>query len=144
MKEQFKCYLETIGASQKLIERAELLLEEAQSLYSIEMNDIIVCSYIREQQEEFTSLWFITTDKLIECKNFLTETDIDLARYANNIKYFNLISKDYKVNEVASNASNVRVSLVLNDGLTSEFQASGKNCEYLVRFAQKYLIPHVI
>lgn len=144
MKEEFTSYFKAIEAPQKLMERADLLLQEVQNLYGFEVDDVIICSYMKEQQEEYTSLWFIASDKLIECKDFLTTIDIDLAKYANGIKYFNMVSNDFSVSNAATSTSSVSVSLVLDRELTSEFKACRKNCDFLVAFAKKYFIPNLV
>lgn len=94
MKEEFEAYLNDINVAQPVKNRVDVILKEISSLYEgLVITDIFVCQ-VKNEEVNYTSLWLFGAGFCIECKDFLSRDDFDLAYLNGNVYYMRF----YKIN----------------------------------------------
>ena len=87
MKEEFEAYLNDINVAQPVKNRVDVILKEISSLYEgLVITDIFVCQ-VKNEEVNYTSLWLFGAGFCIECKDFLSQDDFDLAYLNGNVYY---------------------------------------------------------
>lgn len=143
----FNDYFSDIALSETMKSRIQDLCNSIGFLYeNIDFKDIFLCDIMNnDKNKEYTSLWLFSETHIVECKNFMSQEDFDLAGINKNILYFNIKSSKYDDWNNPKPDSMVSISTILNSGkLTCNFIASGNNCKYAVKIAKKYLLPNMI
>ena len=147
MKESFKNYCAAIGMSEVAQERVERVITELTSLYdNMQFDDIFINDMFRNGERTFASIWLFNEKYIVECKEFMTDDDYDLAIFDKTVQYFNIRKKDYSDLENPTEKSNITIDATFgyNAGLTCSFMANGKNCKYALNVAKKYFISKLL
>lgn len=133
----------SIGLSEVAQKRVDVLLGELSTIYEgIELNDIFINELNRNGERTFQSIWLFSDKHIIECKDFLSSDDFDLAVFKDNVQYFNIIKKEYTELENPSEKSSVSIHVTFGKvELSADFTAIGINCKYALTIAKKYFIP---
>lgn len=144
MKEEFYNYFSDILISEVTKERIEQIYNEIKDLYNnIEIDDVLLCDVINNGNKDYINLWFFGKNAAIECKNFMSVDNFDLAIINENITYFNIKKWNYVTTSEPRSDSSVIVDTVFNSGkVTCNLMATGKNCKYATMIAKKYLITN--
>lgn len=104
MKEEFEAYLNDINVAQPVKNRVDVILKEISSLYEgLVITDIFVCQ-VKNEEVNYTSLWLFGAGFCIECKDFLSRDDFDLAYLNGNVYYMRFYKINMKQNEVKDNS----------------------------------------
>ena len=78
----------------------------------------------------------------MEAKFFMTTDDFDMAPINGRIEYWMIKRRSYDFKTVEEN-SMFRIAFKLNMGIGCELQASGKNCNYLKKIMDRYVMPNL-
>lgn len=136
MKEEFEAYLNDINVAQPVKNRVDVILKEISSLYEgLVITDIFVCQ-VKNEEVNYTSLWLFGAGFCIECKDFLSQDDFDLAYLNGNVYYMRFHKINMKQNEVKDNSVLTFSAQISNMSCT--LVAVGKNCAYAMDIANKY------
>ena len=136
MEETIQKYLESISSTQTIIDRVDFLKKYCEDFYSLSFPCVFVSTDFENNQLQYKSLFFISSDFIVECKDFLNKIDVDLTKITAKIEYFAVfdsIDKEQKLR--------VQISLAFN--LSCTFFAYGANCAYLQSLAKNYLISNM-
>ena len=146
MKQAFKDYCVAIGLSEFAQRRVDVVLNELSSIYEgIELNDIFINELNRNGERTFQSIWFFSDKHIIECKDFLSSDDYDLAIYKDQIQYFNITKKDFSDIENPSEKSSITIHVTFGKvELSADLTALGINCKYALSIAKKYFIKGLL
>ena len=127
------------GFTETVLAAATEITALVEKYYEMTFDEMFICNVQRDGQEEYPSLWLFTEQDVVECKNFLTRVDIDIARYKGAVKYVNIMADktDSLINP--TQASTVRLSVSLVDDIKCYFDAKGANCQRLSEIAKHFL-----
>ena len=128
-----------IGFPEAVISTAAEITTQVEEYYEIEFDEIFICNIQNEGQEEYMSLWMFSEQDVVECKNFLTRFDIDIAKYKGNVKYVNIITDKKETLFNPADSSTMRLSISLDDDIKCYFDAKGMNCKKLRGVATRFL-----
>lgn len=144
MNREFYDYFSDILISEVAKRRIEEIYNEIKDLYNnIKIDDVLLCDVINNGNRDYINLWFFGHNIVIECKEFMSKDDFDLAILDGNITYFNIKKRNYITTQEPRSDSNVTIDAILNNGrITCNLMATGKNCKYAIMIAKKYLITN--
>jgi hypothetical protein len=142
MKAEFIDYLKSISLSKVLIDRITEIYENYQMLFPIEILDIFVCDYVKEDgSREYQSLWFFSDNYLLEAKEFVVKFDIDICPHKDSIYYINFEFQDFNF-KIAEDRSRLRIYFEFGDDKACELKASRENCDYLMKIYRRFILPN--
>jgi len=143
MKPEFVRYLESIGTSQTLRERAETIFQFYRQLCPEEIVRLFASDYIaRDGTRVFGALWFLSENYVMEAKDFMTKDDFDLAPIAKPLPYLRVQKEDYDFQK-ATDKSRLHLICGINDKVGGELKASKENCDFLRDLIREYLLPRM-
>jgi len=142
-------YLDILPLTQVVKERIEEVINLNSKLLGVEFLDIFICDLKNnEGAKNYTSLWLISTEYLIECKSFLSNNNFDLVRYKNKVGYCSIQPIEYDFETVSEKSS---VLIHCNIGGSSSMGsvscsliATEENCTKALEIYQKYLITNIM
>lgn len=144
MEDNFEEYLQELGMEQDLIDRVDQILSEYLLIKEFDIEDIFVSEFKNEEGEtEYENLWFFTSDKTLEAKNFAFKDDYDIAIIKDSVKYLKFTKNNFDFENATQN-SRLNVEAVTTDDVQVHLKASGENCTKLFSLATKYLSPNLI
>jgi hypothetical protein len=118
---------------------AQEITSQVETYYNMEFDTIFISNIQNENNEEYPSLWLFTNQYVVECKNFLTNFDIDIAKYENSIKYINIITDNCDALNNPSQTSTMKLRMTLSNDTRCIFDALGLNCKRLSDIAKHFL-----
>lgn len=144
MKPEFVRYLESIGTSQTLRERAETIFQFYRHLCPEEIVTIFACDYIGgDGARVFGALWFLSDNYAMEAKEFMTKDDFDITPMAKNRMYLRIQKEEYDFQK-ATDKSRLHIEWTVNERLTGVLKASKENCDFLRDLIRQYVAPRVV
>lgn len=146
MKKEFIEYLNSVGVTGALQERAEQVYSFYANFLNWDVQDIFVTEYLEEKGERvFENLWFFSNDMVMEAKSFATEDVWDAVRIKEKIHYFELKKTDFFIEgEAFTSESRLIISFSVDRFSSSNLKASKENCIYLAKIFLKYVIPNFV
>lgn len=138
VKDSLKWY-QKAGVPEVVLKRAEEITILIEKFYGIVIEDLFISNIVNEDSIEYTSLWLFTKEDVVECKHFLTRSDIDIARYGKNVTYINYLFDDFKSIETQGSSSNIKLNVSLGQGMKCILNAVGSNCERLIGIASRFM-----
>ena len=144
MKEEFNEYLKSLEATAVVSERVEKILEiYSQLIDKLDVREIFVSEDVnKEKKREWRSLFFFTDDYMLEAKNFVSDTYLDITYVINSIDYMRMRFKDYEPGKPTTAESRFRVGGYFVSELDFVLRASDKNCEKLWQICNDILMPN--
>lgn len=117
------------------------LIEE---YYGITFEGLFISNSKDENQEMYPSLWLYNDEYIVESKDFLSEThlNIDIARYKKNVKYIQINSHNLKLSGRPTNDSRIKLMVSIGNNISCSFEAVGINCSKLNELAKKFIEVH--
>lgn len=144
MKEDWINYFAEIQLPPRLITNVENKIIEVQSIFGVEIEDVFISNRRTESGVSFLSLWLFTSDKALECKNFVSEDDYDILVVKNKVFYVNIKKTNYTDLENPTGDSNLVCNCYMsNTNLSCSFNALGVNCKYLMNIIKTRYISNV-
>lgn len=144
MVEKFESYLGVLPLTQVVKTRIDEIMILNSAMFDEEILDIFICELKNnEERPTYTSLWFFTESYAIECKDFLTTYDFDIAPYKNRLKYSSIKSTDFDF-ATPTDKSFVKISFQFDSTVSGIFTATSNNCLKAYEFYTKYIIPNII
>lgn len=143
MIEKFESYLQQL----QLTDIVKSRIKEVLILNYNMINNEIIDIFIGEVKsvigrKTFTSLWLFTSDYAIECKEFLSKNDFDIAPYKNRIQYCSIKAENFDFTTSDVN-SFVEIKLHFIESITGTLTATGENCQHAYELYKKLIIPNV-
>lgn len=136
MEESIQKYLECINSTQTIINRVDYLKKYGEEFYNISFPCLFVSTDNENNQLQYKSLFLISSDYIVEFKDFLNKIDIDLTKITTKIEYFDMVDSIDKEQKL-------KVQIFLAYNLSCTFNAYGANCTYLQSLAKDYLLPNI-
>jgi len=131
MKEEFIKYLEDVGLTGPIRERAKTIYEFYREICPDEITGIFITDYMKEDGERvYENLWIFSEKYCMEAKQFITTDDFDITPIKNRIIYWVLKKQDYDFKK-ATEKSRVYLEFRMDTEISGELKASKKNCDYL-------------
>jgi len=143
MIEKFESYLQQLQLSNVVRSRIDEVLILNYNMINKEIIEIFmgeVKSVIG--RKTFTSLWLFTDEFAIECKEFLSKNDFDIAPYKNRIQYCSIKADNSDFSTYDIN-SFIEIKLHFIDSITGTLTASGENCQHAYELYKSLIIPNV-
>lgn len=144
MKDEFNEYLKSLGATDVVLKRSEKVLElYSQLITDFDASKIFVSEDLNQDKKRVWRSLIIFTDRyMLEAKNFLSETDLDITYVIKSIDYMRMRFKDYDPGQPATIESRFRVDGYFVSEIDFELRASDKNCERLWQIYRDILLPN--
>jgi hypothetical protein len=143
MKAEFTDYLKSISLTEPFIKRITDIYEDYQTIFPLEMLDIFVSEYVKDDgNREYQGLWFFSDNYLEEAKEFLVKLNIDICPYVHCINYINFEYQDFNLKK-AVDKSRLRIYFEFGNGKVGDMKASGVNCDYLIQIYRKFILPNL-
>jgi len=147
MKKEFGDYLESIGLTDVIIKRIEVVYqfyEKTLGKLDDEIQDIFVTDYIsKDGMRQYENLWFFGKNYFMEAKLFLNQDDFDISPSAKKIDWIQVKKQDYDFVK-ANEKSRLYVNLLfLSKAGTASFKASEDNCDYLKEIYLKHMLSNL-
>lgn len=139
MKKNAFDWYEQNGFPPTVILLAKEITSQVEKYYDMEFEMIFISNILNEKNEEYPSLWLFTDQYVVECKNFLTNYDIDIVKYKNSINYINIITDNSNTLDNPSPASTMKLRITLSSDIRCIFDAFGTNCKKLGDIAKLFL-----
>lgn len=144
MEEEFKNYLVEIGFTQILINRVEGILENIESLFSVEITDIFVENYFKDSEQEYDALYLFSSNLCICADNFIVKDDFRVTYLTEHILTLKIMSKEYNIKDEEFNDNSKFVIFFSTDlDAYGDYKSAKNNCNYLKKILTKYLIPNL-
>lgn len=125
-----------------VIKRADEIASLVEKFYGIIIDELFISNTVNEETVEFTSLWLFTKEDVVECKHFLTRSDIDIARYGKNVTYINYLFDDFGTVETTGPLSTIKLNVSLGQGMKCVLNAVGNNCDKLKSIASRFMAEY--
>lgn len=147
MKEEFVVYLRTVGLTDVIIDRIEVIYNFYQNIVMKELQeeilDIFVTDYIhKDASRQYENLWFFSKNYIMEAKSFIMQEDLDICPLAKEIKYLEIKKESYDFIK-ANEKSRFYLSYGLETRASGSLRASKENCDYLRDIYIKYMLPNL-
>ena len=98
MKPEFQEYLQGIGVEGAFLERADEILAQYEALVPdlLAVASLFVSDSVDEEgKRRYGSLWLFTPDAMLEAKEFLEKTEIDLAPLASGCVHWVISTRSF-------------------------------------------------
>ena len=143
MKIEFLNYLNEIGiTTETLINRIKEIYETFCKISPEDFNDIFVEDFMnKNNMREFLGISFFSDNYILSMQNFLAKESFVIISFNKNIKFVEINKKDFNLG-IAAETSRMSVEARFSKGIWTD-KATGKNCEYLNKIIEKYLIPNI-
>ena len=144
MKAEFETYLKSLQATDVVLGRANKIFElYGQLIDGFDAREIFASEDInKEKKREWRSLFFFTDEYILEAKNFVSETDLDITFVIRSVDYMRMQFKDYEPGQPTTSESRFVVKGYLISELDFELRASEDNCERLWQICRKILMQN--
>ena len=143
MKSEWKDYLTSIGLRPVLLSRAETIIDFYSGILEIDPEYLFVSEYQgNDGSRQYESLWLCSSRFFCEAKNFTAEYDCDYVPYDGNFAQWSVLYKDFDWRD-ATEESRLTLDFLLNNDVYGKLQATGFNCNQLVKFLDLYIKPFV-
>ncbi len=144
MKAEFETYLKSLQATNVVLGRANKIFElYGQLIDGFDAREIFVSEDInKEKKREWRSLFFFTDEYILEAKNFVSETDLDITFVIRSVDYMRMQFKDYEPGQPTTSESRFVVKGYLVSVFDFELRASEDNCEWLWHIYRDILLPN--
>jgi hypothetical protein len=139
---KIKKYLKDTGITEPLRKRIEHVHSYIQRIFPCKIKDIFITDYIKEDGTHiYEHLDFFTDKFIITARDFVERVDIVFGSHRKQVLLVSFKTKDYDFRE-ASDSSRLNVSLTYNiPYLRGELKATGRNCDYLMKYVSEYFLP---
>ena len=143
IQDDLKWYRE-IGFPETVISLAEDNISRIERYYGITFEGFYISNKKDESHDEYPSLWLFNNEFVVESKDFLSKTylDIDLARYKENVKYINIITDNFSSLEEPLVDSKIKLIVSIGNNIKCTFDAVGANCSRLNDLAKMFIREH--
>lgn len=132
MNEDHVSYLSEIGTTKVARDRAHKMWSVVSNLFPAELQTIFVCDVINDDGvRSYTNLWLFTDKYFAECRNFIEDCHFDRTGYDQQLRWIDIQSIGYELDDQPADAASLRVEARLNDGLQMTFTAVRNNCSHL-------------
>lgn len=137
---RFIPYLNEIDiVSNTLLKRIEFIYTLFSDMCPDKIEDIFIEDYLKEDgTREYEDLWFFSNLYCLEAKKFLTQIDLDVTPLKQQITYWSVKIQDFNFKE-SSEKSRFSLHFETLRGVTGDFKASKRNCDYLQVIISKYI-----
>ncbi|MDP2799553.1 MAG: hypothetical protein Q8O60_06710 [Deltaproteobacteria bacterium] len=143
MKEEFIKYLESIGITEPLRKRVEIIYEFYREINREEITDIFITDYLKEDgSREYENLWFFSEKYTMEAKGFITKDAFDIAPIQNRVIYWQIQKQDYDFKKTTEK-SRLYLLFRLDTDIRGELKASKENCDYLRNIILNHVAPNL-
>jgi hypothetical protein len=137
-------YMSSIKAPDVVQNRAMHFIDIYWDLLAVELIECFVCEVIKEDEERlYQSLWFISTDAIMEVKNFIQDDHFDYIKYKENILWWDLSAKDFDFKN-ATAASRLSIDIQHGGKIAGHLSASGINCMHLFHILREIIQPNTM
>jgi hypothetical protein len=145
MKTEFKDYLNEIGISGAIFERAEEIYKFYNEYLKFDIHEIFVCEYIdADGSRVYESLWFFNNKYCFEAKNFIISENYDSDFYGNEIFSFNISKKDFNIlQNIPNDNSRLNVTFSFNPDRVGVLKGSKNNCKQIVKIIENFIKPNL-
>ncbi len=137
---KFIPYLNEIDiVTRTLLKRIELIYKLVSDMCPDKIEDIFIDDYLNEDGTRgYEDLWFFSNLYCLEAKKFLTEINFDMTPIKQRIIYWSVKIQDFNFKE-SSEKSRFSLHFETLRGVTGDFKASKRNCDYLQVIISKYI-----
>ena len=94
----------------------------------------------KDESRDYIGLFVFTENYILEAKNFVSDTDLDVTYVINSVDYMRMQFRKFEPGQPATRASRFKVGGYLVSELDFELKASGKNCEKLWEICRVILV----
>ena len=139
MKEEFIKYMEDVGLTGPIRERAKSIYDFYREICPDEITGIFITDYMNEDGGRvYEHLWFFSEKYCMEAKQFITTDDFDITPIKNRITYWGLKKQDYDFKK-ATEKSRLYLKFVIDTRSACEFKASKENCDHFKDIILEYI-----
>lgn len=143
MLEQYEAYLGVLPLTKSVKDKIEETIVLNKKIVAAKILDIFICDIKNlDGTKTYTSLWLFTDTLAIECKNFLTKHDFDMAQYHKSIRYCSIEPIEFDL-DTPTNLSSVKVSWTFNSSVTGTLTATEDNCIKAFEIYKKYIVANI-
>lgn len=145
MKQEFIDYLEEVGITGALLDKALETYIYYTKYLNVEVEDIFVSEYINpDGSRTYENLWFFNNVYCFEAKQFIVSEDYDMDFFRDVIFSFNIVKKDFDIaNLLFTDNSRMTLTFYLNAVRAGVIKASKSNCKKLAEINKKYIITNL-
>jgi hypothetical protein len=138
----FTQYMAAIGLSSTLAGRADHAYELCAKVCPEKIEQIFVNDYIdQEGARVFQSIYFFSTNYIMEAKGFVSAENYDLTAIEIPLKYLNWEAKDFDFTKATEKSRLTFYTYAQQSGIMVSLKASKENCDYLWELIRTYFLP---
>jgi len=142
---KFIPYLKGVDiVTRTLLKRIEFIYTLCSDMCLEEIEDVFVTDYIKgDGTREYENLWFFSKGYCLEAKKFLSQIDLDITPIKNRITYWTVTAQNFDFKKASENS---RLNLAFNtvQGISGDFKAARRNCDYLKALINRYVKPNQV
>ena len=147
MKDQFTKYVQSLGMTKPLLERAESVLSFYEIVLTSPIKDLFVSEYVNEEKTRvYESLYLFSDQAIMEAKQFVSDDVYDWAPLPESIMYWEIKRKDFDL-KTATEKSRLFLTVRLHGSglgtMRAELKASAANCDQLFSIFQLTSCPEL-
>lgn len=141
--EKFNDYLESLPLTKAVKGRISEVLSMNNEIFNFQIEDIFICELKNEEgARSYTSLWMFTKEVCIECKDFLTRNDFDIAPLKDEIHYCSIEIQDFDLKN-SNEKSFVKVHFTFKSKVSGNIISTDENCVWALKIYKKHIIPNM-
>lgn len=140
-----KASFESLDLTEPVQVRVATITAELEKLCPEEVKGAFISERVQQDgNRSLESLWLFSDNYFMEAKTFLSSDDLDLL-YVGHMDYIH-ITKERFAFGAASDTSRITLNFQVGAsalGTTGTLNASGKNCDQLVKVMNQFILPHL-
>lgn len=141
--DDFSGYIDKLNISSTMRNRIDKVLIMNQKIINDDFKDIIINDTKNQDGAlNYNSLWIFSEKYIIECKNFMSETNFDIAPLRKNVSYAYIKTSNFDLDS-ASLASTIEVYFSFEKDFSGTLTASGINCNQVIKIYKTYIIENI-
>lgn len=145
MQDDFEKYLQAIGTSNTLRERASYVYDVIAKLCPEKIAHIFLSDLITQDgTRTYENLWFFSPNFAMEAKDFLSKDDYDIASIG-VVSYLRVQMVDYDFKQATDKSrANLNFSFGFSPtAISGTMKATRENCDFLREVTIKIILPRI-
>ena len=148
MSDLLSKYAKSANIPLVILERMEGIWNSYKLVYDVDVTDVFVSEYRNsEDTKVYENAWFFSEKHVMEAKNFIVRSEVDILTIKNGVKYCKLTTEEYDFKKAAE-GSRLRADIIFGGEslhqTSAELKATGLNCDCLRDIIKRYFISDMM
>jgi hypothetical protein len=139
MDDKFITYLSEIELTEVLISNVENTIRNIENIFGEIVKDIFISQ--TPEGHDYRNIFAFLEDRMVLVQNFKSSPEYHILTLKKTITYIKILPQNYEINKISDNSMlTINVNIAGSDFYLDPLFAKKKNCEYLFKIFQNYLL----